>query len=150
MTTIIHTSDCQKQAQNLAKVLEQCSLISVQEVLQNPVLLESFDQLGFIYSNQGKTIPQEISFLIKDVLSLKDLSSLNYLFNLCVCEKNSGYALKLVEILCSNIGCAPSLSMELKSDTDYQTIAQKIKNNDIVVAGNTFGAWLYSKLHKIR
>ncbi len=150
MYTIVHTKECRKLAEELSTRLGESRLLDVSESLSNPDILEDFDNLGLVFHNDGKSLPLDMQNFIRDVLSRYDLSSLEYMFSICMCTGNPGHSLKIVEKLCAKIGCAPSLSMALRSGEDLDNVVNMVRSGSIQLAKGSLGTSLYMLMHGIK
>ena len=148
MYGIVCTSDCLSHARALSECLEDCAILDFDTVLADPSAFEVPENLGIVFSRQDKGIPAQVASFIKDVLGSADLDDMKYMFSVCVCERPY-HALRIVEMLCAKVGCAPSLSTVMKEPSDAPEIAKKIESGDIVLAGSGIGAVIYMKRHKL-
>jgi len=153
MFIIVHTQDCAHAAEKISARLEDCRFVPVDEVLSEPSCLGDFDSLGLVFGRDGKAAPAQVMDFIRTVLRDYDLSGLQYMFSLCVCDGGPAHALKIVEKLCARTGCAPSLSTTVSSaagDADYDAIAARIKSGEIQLAKGSIGTMWYMKAHGIK
>ena len=160
MFTIIHTASasCEEAALMIANSLGDSRTLDFESILNNPGLFDNFENLGFVFEKEGRGVPRPVISFISEILGGLELNALNrldYLFSVCVCGGGAGYALKIVERLCRQAGCAPSLSMalseaEVKNPSAMTALASKIKNGYIELAKGAFGTDLYMRLHGIR
>ncbi len=154
MFTIVHTSSCTDFASKLANRLEDARPVLVDDVLSDPEILDDFDSLGLVFSNDGKSLPLEMQSFIRDVMGNCDLKSLQYMFSICLTEGGVGHALKIVEKLCAKAGCAPSLSLSLDrsgvTDEDADRVVKLIESGDIQLAKGSIGTSIYMLMHGIR
>ena len=164
MFAIVHTQSCAQMASALAKklsdklsdtlsdTLDEVRLVPVEEALSDPDALGDFDKIGLVFHNDGKSLPVEMQDFIREVLVNSDLRGLEYMFSLCMCD-NPGHALKIVEKLCAKAGCAPSLSLSLKTDAsekDIEDVASLVESGNIRLAKGSIGTWLYMLFHGIK
>ena len=70
-----------------------------------------------------------------------------------MCEGKHAHALKIVEKLCSKVGCAPSLSVTLPPDgyteESIEAVTEKIRSGEIELAKGSVGTMFYMKAHGI-
>lgn len=153
MFIIVYTEDCMHAAQMTADRLGECRMVPVGEALSEPSCLGDFDELGLVFGRDGKAAPAEIMDFIRTVLRDYDLSGLQYMFSLCICDESPAHALKIVEKLCARVGCAPSLNTTLPtsaSEGDYDTLAAEIGSGAIRLAKGSIGTMWYMKFHGIK
>ena len=153
MFIIVHTETCASIAAKIADKLEETRLVSVPEALSDPEILGDFDSLGLVFERDGKETPEPVRTFIKTVLGSYELSSLEYMFSACVCEGGPAHALKIVEKLCSKVGCAPSLSITVSPDAgeeEIEALANRIKSGSIQLAKGSLGTMWYMKAHGIK
>ncbi len=150
MYKIACTAACQDQAHRIASLLGDSEVFTVDSILSDPQSFGDFENLGLVFGKDGKGLPEEMVRFIKEFLGNNDLSGMQYMFSICVCDGKPEHALKLVEKLCAKIGCAPSLSATLASDGDATSLAEKIKSCDIELAKGSIGTMFYMKAHKIK
>ncbi len=150
MYKIVHTAACLEQARRIAALLPEAQTLDMAQVNSDPESLGDFENLGLVYERSGKAIPQEVIDFISVTLGDYDLSGMQYMFSLCACEGKPAHAMKIVEKLCSRVGCAPSLSLALDSNTNYETIALQISSGEIVLAKGTFGTTFYMRTHGMK
>ena len=89
--------------------------VKVENALDAPTILEETDELVLLYFKTGKDISDKMVALLKEGFGSIDLSGLEYLASICVCEKPQ-YALTVVDRLCARIGCLPSYSTALNAN----------------------------------
>ncbi|MBQ2528583.1 MAG: hypothetical protein II544_07515 [Spirochaetales bacterium] len=153
MFIIVHTETCAAIAGKIADRLEDTRLVPVSEALSDPEILGDFDNLGLVFEKDGKETPEPMRSFIKTVLGSYDLSSLEYMFSACVCDGSPAHALKIVEKLCSRVGCAPSLSITVSPNAgseELDAIADRIKSGSIQLAKGSLGTMWYMKAHGIK
>lgn len=150
MFIIAHTQAGTNVASQIADRLEGVSLASIEEAVKSPESLGDFDSIGLVYEQEGKAIPAVVISFIKDVLGSYDLKGLEYMFSLCLCDNESYHSLKIVEKLCSKVGCTPSLNLPVTSGTDIESVVSQIKGGDIVLPKGSLGTMFFMKAHKIR
>lgn len=153
MFIIVYTEDCMHAAKMTADRLGECRMVPVGEALSEPSSLGDFDNLGLVFSRDGKAAPTDVMDFIRTVLRDYDLSGLQYMFSLCVCDGSPAHALKIVEKLCAKVGCAPSLNTTLQasaSDADYDALAARIASGEIQLAKGSIGTMWYMKFHGIK
>ena len=153
MFIIVYTEDCMHAAKMTADRLGECRMVPVGEALSEPSSLGDFDNLGLVFSRDGKAAPTDVRDFIRTVLRDYDLSGLQYMFSLCICDGSPAHALKIVEKLCAKVGCAPSLNTTLQasaSDADYDALAARIASGEIQLAKGSIGTMWYMKFHGIK
>ena len=153
MYKIIHTASCADIAARLADRLYGSIPVPIESVLADPESLGDFDCLGLVFERVERGVPFSIVKFIEDVLGNYDLSNLVHMFSICVCEGKPAHALKIVEKLCSKVGCAPSLSVVLPPDgyteESIEAVIEKIRSGDIELAKGSVGTMFYMKAHGI-
>lgn len=149
MFKIVSTPDCRDRARLIAEKLGEYEILDMGSVIADPSSLGDLENLGLVFGREDKGIPADVKTFISDVLGSRDLDGMQYMFSVCVCGGKPYHALKIVEILCSRICCAPSLSMAMQNEADAETIARKINDGGIVLAGGGVGTIIYMKRHKI-
>ena len=150
MYKIVHTAKCAEIANRFAEALEGSQTFEISQVLEDPQSLDDFDCLGLIFDRQEKGVPSDVVSFINDVLGNNDLSELQHMFGICVCEGSPAHALKIVEKLCAGVGCAPSLSISLSPSADISDAIEKIQNGDIELAKGSIGTMFYMKSQGIK
>ena len=157
MFTIVYTKNCIQTAEKLSERLSEqfghTCLIPVDQALSSPEDICDFDNIGLVFNNDGKSLPLEMQDFIRRVLGNCDLSGLQYMFSLCVCDSKPGHALKIVEKLCAKAGCAPSLSLTIDGNapsSDLDNIASLIGSGEIRLAKGSLGTMFYMLFHGIR
>ena len=150
MYTIVHTAACTEIANRFAGALEESRTFEILQVLEDPESIGDFECLGLIFERLEKGVPSDVVSFINDVLGNNDLSELQHMFSICVCEGNPAHALKIVEKLCSGVGCAPSLNISMSPSADISDTIAKIQNGDIELAKGSIGTMFYMKAHGIR
>ena len=149
MYKIVHTACCADVAAKLAERLYGSQAVPIEDVLSDPESLGDFECLGLVFERRERGIPSTIIDFIENVLGCYDLSDLQHMFSICVCESGPAHALKIVEKLCSKVGCAPSLSVTLPPDGDIDGIVEKIRSGEIELAKGSIGTMFYMKSHGI-
>ena len=154
MFTIVHTKSCTDFAENLSIRLSDAKTVLVDDILSDPQAIDDFDNLGLIFSNDGKSLTLEMQSFIRDVLGSCDLKSLEYMFSICITDGKVGHALKIVEKLCAKAGCAPSLSLAIDrnsiTDEVYENTLKLIDSGEIRLAKGSLGTSIYMLLHGIK
>ena len=153
MYKIIHTAGCTDIAARLADRLYGSIPVQIESVLADPESLGDFDSLGLVFERVERGVPSSIVKFLEDVLGNYDLSNLVHMFSICVCEGKPAHALKIVEKLCSKVGCAPSLSVVLPPDgyteESIEAVIEKIRSGEIELAKGSVGTMFYMKAHGI-
>ena len=150
MYKIIHTVGCADVAARLAEKLNESTAVPIESVLADPESLGDFDCLGIVFEREGRGVPSSVVAFIENVLGSYDLSGLQHMFSICVCEGSPAHALKIVEKLCSGVGCAPSLSIALSPSAEISDVIGKIQSGDIELAKGSIGTMFYMKAHGIK
>ena len=153
MYKIVHTAPCADVAARLAEKLDGSLAVSTESVLSDPESLGDFVCLGLVFERSERGVPSSVIDFIENVLGNYDLSDLEHMFSICVCEGGPAHALKIVEKLCSKVGCAPSLSVTLSPDGDIEgkidAVVEKIRSGEIELAKGSLGTMFYMKAHGI-
>ena len=149
MYAIVHTACCADIANEIGSRLAESRTFEIQHILDDPESLGDFDCLGLVFERRDKGVPSSVVSFILDVLGNNDLSELQHMFSVCVCSGRPAHALKIVEKLCSKVGCAPSLSTTMPPDGDVNGIVGKILNGEIELAKGSIGTMFYMKAHGI-
>ena len=150
MYKIIHTVGCADVAARLAEKLNESTAVLIESVLADPESLGDFDCLGIVFEREGRGVPSSVVAFIENVLGSYDLSGLQHMFSICVCEGSPAHALKIVEKLCAGVGCAPSLNIRLSPSADISDAVAKIHSGEIELAKGSIGTMFYMKAHGIR
>ena len=124
--------------------------ILIESAIADPESLGDFDCLGLVFERQENGVPASVISFITDVLGEYDLSELQHMFSICVCEGSPAHALKIVEKLCSKVGCAPSLSIAIPPSADVASAVEKIRSGEIILAKGSLGTMFYMKAHGIK
>lgn len=149
MYKIVHTACCADVAARLAERLYGSQAVPIEVVLSDPESLGDFECLGLVFERQERGVPSSIVDFIENVMGSYDLSDLQHMFSICICEGRPAHALKIVEKLCSKVGCAPSLSVTLPPDGDIEGVVEKIRSGEIELAKGSIGTMFYMKAHGI-
>ena len=150
MYKIIHTATCTDVAGRITASLNGSQTILIESAIANPESLGDFDCLGLVFERQENGVPASVVSFINDVLGEYDLSELQHMFSICVCEGSPAHALKIVEKLCSKVGCAPSLSIAIPPSADVASAVEKIRSGEIILAKGSLGTMFYMKAHGIK
>lgn len=150
MFVIAHTKACSQKAEQIASKLSDTQMVAIEDAIQDPQMLGDFDNIGLVYEQQGRAVPSCVISFIHDVLGSYDLSDLQYMFNICICDAKPQHSLKIVEKLCAKVGCAPSLNVTLGAHQDVAEVCSRIENGDILLAKGSLGTMFFMKFHKIR
>ena len=150
MYTIVHTACCGEVAEKLAEKLYGSKAVPIEDVLADPESLGDFDCLGLVFERAERGLPSSVIDFIANVLGNYDLSGLQHMFSICVCEGSPAHALKIVEKLCAGVGCAPSMSISLTPSADISDAVAKIRSGEIELAKGSIGSMFYMKSHGIR
>ena len=149
MYKIIHTAGCADVAARLAEKLNESTAVPIESVLADPESLGDFECLGLVFEREGRGVPSSVVAFIGDVLGSYDLSDLQHMFSICICEGSPAHALKIVEKLCAGVGCAPSLNIRLSPSADISDAVAKIHSGEIELAKGSIGTMFYMKAHGI-
>ena len=149
MYTIVHTACCGEVAEKLAEKLYGSKAVPIEDVLADPESLGDFDCLGLVFERAERGLPSSVIDFIANVLGNYDLSGLQHMFSICVCEGSPAHALKIVEKLCAKVGCAPSLSVSMPPAGELDGIVEKIRSGEIELAKGSIGTMFYMKAHGI-
>ena len=149
MYKIVHTACCADVASRFEEKLHGSQAVPIEGILADPESLGDFDCLGLVFERQERGLPSSVIDFIEKVLGNYDLSDLQHMFSICVCEGSPAHALKIVEKLCSKVGCAPSLSVTLPPNDDIDPIVEKIRSGEIELARGSMGTMFYMKAHGI-
>ncbi len=136
-------------------------IVKLENAIEAPGVLEEVDSIGLVYCKCGKDISTRMVRFIKESLSAIDLKGLEYLFSICVCQRPAKpqYALKVVNGLCSQIGCLPSYSKAVPSDGSagdaigvnaIEQVCNDISKEAIRLADGSPFIGLYMKANKKR
>ena len=150
MYKIIHTATCTDVAGRITASLNGSQTILIESAIADPESLGDFDCLGLVFERQENGVPASVISFITDVLGEYDLSELQHMFSICVCEGSPAHALKIVEKLCSKVGCAPSLSIAIPPSADVASAVEKIRSGEIILAKGSLGTMFYMKAHGIK
>ncbi len=143
----------------IAKRIAQAAggdVVKLENAIEAPGVLEEVDSIGLVYCKCGKDISTRMVRFIKASLSAIDLKGLEYLFSICVCQRPAKpqYALKVVNGLCSQIGCLPSYSKAIPSDGNagdaIEQVCDDISKENIRLADGSPFIGLYMKANKKR
>lgn len=149
MYIIACTEACRSQADKLSEKLVDSKVVLMEDMINAPESLGDFQNLGLVFQREGKGLPQTVVSFIQDVLGNYDLTNLEHMFSLCVCDKPL-HALKMVERLCARVGCAPSLSCVFPEDQGIPALVDSINAGDIQLAKGSFGTTFYMKAHGLK
>lgn len=149
MYKIVYTACCADVAARFAEKLYGSQAVPIEDTLADPESLGDFDCLGLVFERAERGLPSSVIVFIEKVLGNYDLSDLQHMFSICVCEGSPAHALKIVEKLCSKVGCAPSLSVTLSPKGDIDSIVEKIRSGEIELAKGSIGTMFYMKSHGI-
>ena len=150
MYKIIHTATCADVAGRIAASLNGSQTILIESAIADPESLGDFDCLGLVFEREERGVPASVVSFINDVLGEYDLCELQHMFSICVCEGRPAHALKIVERLCSKVGCVPSLSIAISPSSDLAGAVEKIRSGEIVLAKGSAGTMIYMKAHGIK
>ncbi|MBR2281879.1 MAG: hypothetical protein IJ863_04580 [Spirochaetales bacterium] len=149
MYKIACTQACRDQADRLAALIGNSEVVLMEDMVRNPEGLGNFHEMGLVFERQDKGLPDTVVSFINDVLGSYDLTDLDHLFSVCVCDKPM-HALKMVEKLCARIGCAPSFSDVYPKESDLVSFVDRIRGGEIQLARGSFGTTLYMRSHGLK
>ena len=89
--------------------------VKLENTLEAPTILEEASELVLLYFRTGKDISDKMVALLTEGFGSIELTGLEYLASICVCDKPS-YALTVVDRLCARVGCLPSYSTTLDAN----------------------------------
>lgn len=127
--------------------------VKLENAMEAPGVLEEMDSIGLVYCKCGKDIGPRMVRFLREGLGSIELKGLEYLFSICVCEgpAKPQYALKVVNRLCSQIGCLPSYSKAVSSDDKtLDEICRDVSKEAIRLADGSPFIGLYMKANKKR
>lgn len=142
--------------ETIAKRIAQASdgdTVKLENAMEAPVVLEEVDSIGLVYFKCGKDISDRMVRFIREGLGSIELKGLEYLFSICVCEgpAKPQYALKVVNRLCSQIGCLPSYSKAVSSDDKtLDEICRDVSKESIRLADGNPLVGIYMKANRKR
>lgn len=163
MVRIVFEDGLESIAREVAKSVDG-EVVKLENAMNAPDVLEDISCVGLVYYKCGKDISDNMIKFIRDGLGSIELKNLEYLFSICVCkdEKNPQnakiqkarpcYALRVVNRLCSHVGCLPSYSAAILKSNDAQLrdICNDIKKEEIKLPYGSPFATLYMKFAKKR
>ena len=114
MMRIVFEDGLEAIASEIAKRLSG-DAVKLENAIEAPTILEESNEITLLYYKTGNDISEKMVKLLKESFGSIDLTTLEYLASICVCEKPQ-YALKVVEQLCAKIGCLPSYSTTLNAN----------------------------------
>lgn len=101
-------------ASNLAERLGG-DAVKLENALAAPTILEEANELCLLYYRCNKDISDKMVSLLCEGFSSIELTGLEYLASICVCDKPQ-FALTVVDRLCAKVGCLPSYSAMLNAN----------------------------------
>lgn len=121
--------------------------VKLENALEAPTVLKETDELGLLFYRTGKDVSEKLVRLLREGFGSIDLSGLEYLAAICVCEKPK-YALFTVEHLCAKAGCLPSYSTTLtpeaiKDCATLDALCKALSSGSVKVAKGG----LFARLH---
>ncbi len=122
----------------------------MEDMVKDPESLGDFHEMGLVFQREDKGLPKTVISFINDVLRNYDLTNLDHLFSVCVCDGHPYHALKMVEKLCARIGCAPSFSDVYPEEPELPSFVDKIRAGDIQLAKGSLGTTFYMKAHGLK
>lgn len=119
MVRVVFEDGLEALAREIAKSVDG-EVVKLENAMNAPDVLEDISHVGLLYYKCGKDISDNMIKFICNGLGSIELKNMEYLFSICVCEGEVAkpqYALKVVNRLCSHVGCLPSYSTAmLESD----------------------------------
>ncbi len=119
MVRVVFEDGLEALAREIAKSVDG-EVVKLENAINAPDILEDISHVGLLYYKRGKDISDNMIKFICNGLGSIELKNMEYLFSICVCEGEVAkpqYALKVVNRLCSHVGCLPSYSTAmLESD----------------------------------
>lgn len=155
MVRIVYEEGLEAIAKRIADATNG-DVVKLENAMEAPGVLEEVDSIGLVYCKCGKDISTRMVRFIKEGLGSIELKGLKYLFSICVCEgpAKPQYALKVVNRLCSQIGCLPSYSKAVPSDGSagdaIEQVCDDISKENIRLADGSPFIGLYMKANKKR
>lgn len=153
MVRIVYEEGLEAIAKRIAQATSG-DIVKLENAMEAPGVLEEVDSIGLVYCKCGKDISDRMVRFIKEGLGSIELKGLEYLFSICVCEgiAKPQYALKVVNRLCSSIGCLPSYSRAIQSgsDSELEAVSRDISKESIRLADGSPFVGLYMKANKKR
>ncbi|HAN41975.1 MAG TPA: hypothetical protein DCP98_00950 [Sphaerochaeta sp.] len=149
MYKIACTQACLEQANRLSGLIGNSEVVLMEDIIRDPESLGNFYEMGLVFERKDKGLPETVISFINDVLGNYDLTNLDHLFSVCVCDKPY-HALKMVEKLCARIGCAPSFSGIYPEESGLAAFVDQIRGGDIQLAKGSFGTTFYMKSHGLK
>jgi len=152
MVRIVYEEGLEAIAKRIADATNG-DIVKLENAMEAPGVLEEVDSIGLVYCKCGKDIDDRMVHFIKEGLGSIELKGLEYLFSICVCEgpAKPQYALKVVNRLCSQIGCLPSYSRAVSRDDDsIEKVCNDISKEAIRLADGSPFIGLYMKANKKR
>lgn len=160
MVRIVYEEGLEAIAKRIADATNG-DVVKLENAMEAPGVLEEVDSIGLVYCKCGKDINDRMVHFIKEGLGSIELKGLEYLFSICVCEgpAKPQYALKVINGLCSQIGCLPSYSRAVPSDGNadnaigvkaIEQVCNDISKEAIRLADGSPFIGLYMKANKKR
>ena len=121
--------------------------VKLENALDAPTILEEANEVALLYYRCGKDISDKMIALLKDGFGSIELTGLEYLASICVCDKPA-YALTVVDRLCARVGCLPSYSTTLDANCVNDTsvldaLCKDLSSGAVKVAKGS----LFARLH---
>ncbi len=149
MIHIACTRTCLEQAKRISDLMGNSQVVLMEDLIADPESLGNFYELGLVFERQDKGLPQTVVTFISEVLGSYDLTNLDHLFSVCVCDKPM-HALKMVEKLCARVGCAPSFSGVYPPESELSSFVDRIRSGEIQLAKGSVGTTFYMKAHGLK
>lgn len=67
-------------AKHLATSMEECKILSIPQIIENPSLFEIPDRLGIMFPVHFQSVPFVVEYFITEILASKNISDLGYLY----------------------------------------------------------------------
>lgn len=153
MVRIVFEEGLEAIAKRIADAVDGDAM-KLENALEAPCALEEVESIGIVYAKQGKDIGEDVIKLVREGLGSIELRDLGYMFSICVCNGDAKpqYALKVVNRLCSQIGCLPSYSRAISKgdDSALQEVCRDVSMESIRLADGSPFVGLYMKANKRR
>lgn len=152
MVRIVYEEGLEAIAKRIAQAASG-DIVKLENAMEAPGVLEEVDSIGLVYCKCGKDISDRMVRFIKEGLGSIELKGLEYLFSVCVCKGKAKphYALKVVNRLCSQIGCLPSYSRAVSTDEDsIEQVCIDIQKESIRLADGNPLVGIYMKANRKR
>jgi len=159
MVRVVFENGLDTVAQKIASCLNG-EAVKLENAMDAPDILEGIDTVGLVYFKTGRDVSENIVRFIKKCMGTIELKDLGYLFSLCVCNSDSkkkggsiakpDYSLRVINRLCSKIGCLPSYSniMLMDDEKKLDVVCKELEKETIKLPKGSPFVGLYMKLTK--